>query len=212
MTIPSSWSLIFEVKSTWSELVFIRVLRLQTSSEDFGGIRKTSDFFERLQTSSEIFGNDRVFFKNPSTPGIKVSRLYRRKVGRYNFLNSETKEPTKLLSSSAMRGGKFISEQLFCSRTCFVLKQANFKFQSYGSAWHKAMNMFVEKYILSSGFLAFLKVKVLGKVLITVFAWSVQIISGLDSQSKLQMLTLFSCRHVGVPWRYTDMVAPYWAR
>ena len=30
MTIPSSWSLIFEVKSTWSELVFIRVLRLQT--------------------------------------------------------------------------------------------------------------------------------------------------------------------------------------
>ena len=66
MTIPSSWSLIFEVKSTWSELVFIRVLRLQTSSEDFGRLRKTSDFFGRLQTSSGIFGNDCVFFKNPT--------------------------------------------------------------------------------------------------------------------------------------------------
>ena len=31
------------------------------------------------------------------------------------------------------------------------------------------------------------------------FAWSVQTISGLDSQSKFQMFTLFSGRHVGVP-------------
>ena len=46
------------------------------------------------------------------------------------------------------------------------LKQAHFKYQSNGGAWHKAMNVFVEKYILISGFLAFLKVKVLGKVLI----------------------------------------------
>ena len=56
----------FEVKSTWSELVFIRVVRLQTSSEDFGRLRKTSEFFRRLQTSSGIFGNDRVIFKNPT--------------------------------------------------------------------------------------------------------------------------------------------------
>ena len=62
MTIPSSRSLIFEVKSKWK-------LRL----------RKTSDVFERLRTSSGIFGNDRVVFKNPSTPRIKISRLYRRK-------------------------------------------------------------------------------------------------------------------------------------
>ena len=33
---------------------------------------------------------------------------------------------------------------------------------------------------------------------------SVQIISRLDSQSKFQMFTLFSCRHVGVP-RHTGL-------
>ena len=60
------------------------------------------------------------------------------------------------------------------------------------------MNVFVEKYILISGFLAFLEVKVLGKVLIWMSAWSVQIISGLGSQSKFQMFTLFYGRHVGV--------------
>ena len=69
MTIPSSRSLIFEVKSTGSELAFIRVVRL----------RKTSDVFGRLRISSGIFGNDRVVFKNPSTPRIKISRLYLRK-------------------------------------------------------------------------------------------------------------------------------------
>ena len=62
MTIPSSQSLIFEVKSK-------RKLRL----------RQTSDVFGRLRTSSGIFGNDRVVFKNPSTPRIKISRLYLRK-------------------------------------------------------------------------------------------------------------------------------------
>ena len=33
----------------------------------------------------------------------------------------------------------------------------------------------------------------------------------LDGQSKLQMFTLSSRRHVGVPWRYTNMAATYWA-
>ena len=49
------------------------------SLEDFGRLRRTSDFFGRLWTSSGIFGNDRVIFKNPSTPRIKISRLYVRK-------------------------------------------------------------------------------------------------------------------------------------
>ena len=66
MTIPSTRSLIFEVKSTGSVLAFGR---LRTSSKDFG----------RLRISSGIFGNDRVVFKNPSTPRIKISRLYLRK-------------------------------------------------------------------------------------------------------------------------------------
>ena len=66
MAIPSSLSLIFEVKSTGSELAF-------------GRLRQTSDVFGRLRTSSGIFGNDRVVFKNPSTPRIKISRLFLRK-------------------------------------------------------------------------------------------------------------------------------------
>ena len=37
------------------------------------------------------------------------------------------------------------------------------------------------------------------------FARSVQIISRLDSQSKFQMFTLFSGRHIGVPRMYTNM-------
>ena len=82
MTIPSSRSLVFEVKSTGSELAFIRVLRLGLDNfafADFGRLRKTSDVFGNLWTSSGIFGNDRVVFKNPSTPRIKISRLYLRK-------------------------------------------------------------------------------------------------------------------------------------
>ena len=119
MTISSSWSLIFEVKSTWSELVFIRVLRLQPSSEDFGRIRKTSDFFGRLQTSSGIFGNDRVFFKNPSTPGLKVSRLYRRQSWQVYMLRLNTWLPlsVELTFSSQNRCQKF-SRRTACLRPC----------------------------------------------------------------------------------------------
>ena len=43
------------------------------------------------------------------------------------------------------------------------------------------------------------------------FDCSVQIISGLDNQSKFQMFALFSGRHIGVSRRYTNMAAPYWA-
>ena len=39
------------------------------------------------------------------------------------------------------------------------------------------------------------------------FACSVQIISGLDNQSKFQMFMLFPGRHIGVPRRYTNMAA-----
>ena len=67
MTIPSSRSLIFEVKSTGSKVAFICVL----TGWYFRRFRKTSEFFGRLQTSLGIFGNDCVVFKNPSTPRIK---------------------------------------------------------------------------------------------------------------------------------------------
>ena len=47
---------------------------------DFVDERFLDNFtFGRLRTSSGIFGNDRVVFKNPSTPRIKISRLYLRK-------------------------------------------------------------------------------------------------------------------------------------
>ena len=65
-----------------------------------------------------------------------------------------------------MRGDKFISVNNFSAQEHPSSKnRPHFNFQSYGGAWHKAMNVFVEKYILSSGCLAFLEVKVLGKVL-----------------------------------------------
>ena len=68
MTIPSSRSLI----------LWISVFSITSPSADFGRLRKTSDIFGRLRTSSGMFGNDRVVFKNPSTPRIKISRLYLR--------------------------------------------------------------------------------------------------------------------------------------
>ena len=43
---------------------------ITSPSADFGRLWKTSDFFGRLRDSSGIFGNDRVVFKNPSTPRI----------------------------------------------------------------------------------------------------------------------------------------------
>ena len=52
---------------------------ITSPSADFGRLRKTLDFFGKLRDSSGIFGNDRVVFKNPSTPRIKISRLYLRK-------------------------------------------------------------------------------------------------------------------------------------
>ena len=63
MTIPSSRSLIFEVKSTGSELAFIRVQRLGLDNFAFGRLRTSSDFFGRPRSYSGIFGNDRVVFK-----------------------------------------------------------------------------------------------------------------------------------------------------
>ena len=41
------------------------------------------------------------------------------------------------------------------------------------------------------------------------FVCSVLLISVLDGQSKFQMLTLLSGRHVGVPQTNTNMAAPY---
>ena len=89
MTIPSSRSLIFEVKSTGSELAFIRVLRLGFNNFAFGRLRTSSENFGRLRKSSDYFGNDRVVFKNPSTPRIKISRLYLRKSWQvYHYMHA----------------------------------------------------------------------------------------------------------------------------
>ena len=75
MTIPSSRSLI----------LWISVFSITSPSADFGRLRRNSDFFGTLRTSSGIFGNDRVVFKNLSTPRIKISRLYLRKSWQVQF-------------------------------------------------------------------------------------------------------------------------------
>ena len=71
MTIPSSQSLSFEVKSTGSEIAFIRVLILRTSSEDFGPLRESS---EMIVSSLKI----------PVLPGQKSHAYISEKVGRYS--------------------------------------------------------------------------------------------------------------------------------
>ena len=43
------------------------------------------------------------------------------------------------------------------------------------------------------------------------FFGSIQIISGLDSQSKFHMFPLFTGRHIRGPRKSSDMAAPYWA-
>ena len=67
------------MSSSRSLILWISVFSITSPSADFGRLQKTSDFFGRLRNSSEMFGNDRVVFKNPSTPRIKISRLYLRK-------------------------------------------------------------------------------------------------------------------------------------
>ena len=57
MAIPSSRSLIFEVKSTGSELAFIRVLRLGLDNFAFGRLRTSSEVFGLLRKTSDFFGN-----------------------------------------------------------------------------------------------------------------------------------------------------------
>ena len=52
-------------------------------------LRQTSADFGRLRKTSEDFGNDRVVFKNPTTPRIKISRLYLRKSWQVYELTTE---------------------------------------------------------------------------------------------------------------------------
>ena len=66
MTIPSPRSLIFQGKSTGSELAFISMLRLWKTLEVFGLLRESSEI---IMSCSKI----------PSTARIKISRLYLRK-------------------------------------------------------------------------------------------------------------------------------------
>ena len=92
----------------------------------------------------------------------------------HHFLKSKTRELSKLSSSSGMRGGKSMSVNNFSAQQHVSSKNRH----SYGGAWHKVMKVFVDKDILFSGFLAFLEVKVLGKVCFyKMFSSSVQIIS-----------------------------------
>ena len=75
----------------------------------------------------------------------------------------------------------------------FVWKPEHFKYQGYGGAIK-----FLEKYILISWSCALLEVRASGKVVMEMLVCSVLIIRCLNSQSKFQMFTLFSGRHIGV--------------
>ena len=114
----------FEVKSTGSELAFICVLRLGVGNARAvsayvtdGCLWKTSDFFWRLRTSLGIFGNYRVVFKNPSTPRIKISRLYFRKSRQ--VYTCKRKYPAFLLTLSISSSSSFSSVSPASSKACF---------------------------------------------------------------------------------------------
>ena len=80
MTIPSFRSLIFEVKSTWSELRFLHVLRLLKTSDVFRRLRTSSEDFGILRGSSEMIMSSS---KIPALPGYKSRAYISEKVGRY---------------------------------------------------------------------------------------------------------------------------------
>jgi len=129
---------------------------------------------------------------------------------RHQILKSKTKEPLKVLSSSGVKDTKFISAyNLLAHVASFVWKPAHFEFRIYGGAWHEAKIAFVEKYTFISWYLAILGVEVLGKVPVQMSPGSAQTTSRPDSQSKFQMFTLFSGRHIGGLRRSSNMAAPY---
>ena len=68
-----------------------------------------------------------------------------------------------------------------------------------------------QKVYISLAIFAIWEVKVAGNMFMQMFVCPVQIISGLDDQSKLQMFTVFSRRHIGAPQMCTNMADPYWA-
>ena len=63
-----------------------------------------------------------------------------------------------------MRGGKYISA-LSAQEHASSKNRDIFNFRVMAERRHIAMNVFAEEYVLTPGFLAFLEVKVLGKVL-----------------------------------------------
>ena len=68
---------------------------------------------------------------------------------RHHFLKSKTKKPQKLLSSSGIRGGKFICVNNFSAQYLFSSKNrhiSNFRVMAVRDI--KAMNVFVEEYII----------------------------------------------------------------
>ena len=81
-----------------------------------------------------------------------------------------------------MRGAKFIAVNDFSAQKDAWSKNRHiliFMSYMYGSAWHKAMDMFVENYILISRFWAFLEVNVL---LIRKSAYLIVFMIGSDNQ------------------------------
>ena len=83
---------------------------------------------------------------------------------------------------------------------CFVWKPEHF-------AWHKATVDFVEKYVLISWLWAFLELRALRKVLKWMLVSLVLTTRRLNSQSKFQMFTLYSGRHIAAhgcsrTWRF----------
>ena len=109
MTITSLQSLIFQGKSTGSELAFIRVLRLRETSEVFGLLRKPSYFFGNLRKWS-----CRVH---------KKSHAYiSKKVGRYKMCKCQGNPSTRVTLPACKQGLTLRSRQtvVILGNNCWI--------------------------------------------------------------------------------------------
>ena len=101
-----------------------------------------------------------------------------------------------------MRGGKVISLNIFSvqehasSKSRHIL---NFRIVAVRGISYKRVCRKIYTYI---GIFSSFRSKSTRKSAYSLFDSSVLVISGLDNKSKFQMFTLFSGRHVGVPWRW----------
>ena len=123
-----------------------------------------------------------------------------------------TSSNSQIINQRATKGFILIRHKRYQIYTCSQLSSsiASFvlEFWSYGGAWQREDRVCRKIYTYLVIFSHFRRLNIRKSAFINIFG-SVQIISRLDSQSKIQMFTLFTGGHVGRLKRSSNMAAPY---